>query len=477
MPGPFRQWRGAASFVDGWLNQDREQQKMQLEFLESIAKTAATTQDISGRQAQERRAESLFPGQMTQQGLTTDQMAFANREAEAKFPGEMTQQGYETEQMGFETETMQRSSEQQAELDALILDKFGLPSYEVFKYYVDAGKLDELNRMSEEMRRLNAPELEAELGVVQKQQTLEQAQAYGGRRGPESAGIAQAIKDEYDRGLAERRLRGGLAGATAKSEIEQLQLAPELIRAQIYQSNMAAKAALARTSQTPAGKDDLKRQAFIDVYGGPEGLKRYANSVVYGAQQEAGQVMTMPQIQSSIEEIELAIWRLEQPNTTDPMATAMLAVIMESNPRMFGDVSDKDTEELTKDEIKALLKPRLDALNILHAEADPEGRSYMDLTGGKAATGEPTYSVKDIDAAIGILASEGTDTASFSSNQSAGNSKNYLLKIMKGYRPDQWEAVHQTNRPMFISRSSEQDWNATLEVIRQLAGNAGGGQQ
>jgi hypothetical protein len=452
---------------------------MQLEFLESIASTAGKAQDIRGRQAQERRAEALFPGQMTQQGLTTDQMAFANREAEAFYPGELEQQGFKTEQMGLETQTMQRSSEQQAELDALILDKFGLPSYEVFKYYVDAGKLDELNRMSDEMRRLNAPELEAELGVVQKQQALEQAQAYGGRRGPESAGIAQAITDEYTRGLAERRLRSGLASATVRSEIEQLHLAPELTRAQIYQSEMAAKTALARASQTPAGKEDLKRQAFIDVYG-PEGLKRYANSVVYGAQQEAGQRMTMPQIQSNIEEIELAIWRLEQPNTTDPMATAMLAVIMESNPRMFGDVSEKETEELTKDEIKALLMPRLEALNILHAEADPEGRSYMDLTEGKAATGgiaEPTYSVKDIDAAIGILASEGTDTASFSSRQSAGNSKNYLLKIMKGYRPDQWEVVHQTNRPMFITRSSEQDWNATLEVIRELAGNAGGGQQ
>jgi len=136
-----------------------------------------------------------------------------------------------------------------------------------------------------------------------------------------------------------------------------------------------------------------------------------------------------------------------------------------------------------------LLMPRFTALDILHSDADPEGRSYLDLATGQATLGQagvgqtaqPQFSVRDIDAAIGAMSSAGTGITSFTSPQVGNNSKGYLLKIMQSYKPDQWEVVHQVNRPDFVQRASEQDWNAILDIIRTMSsqapqGSAGGNQ-
>lgn len=466
MPGAFSQSRGAASFINAFLDQDEVEQRSQLDFLKTIAGSATTAQDIRTSQASGRRAEALFPGQLEQQGLTTERMELSNVGS------------------GFANRQLARTEEQQIELDAIIMEKFGYPSFDVFLKAVDSGELDLRQRGIAERGRLGAPEAEAGLGVLQTQQTLQQAQAFGAGEGPANVGVTQAVEADRARGLAQQRLGSDLTKETVTAEVEAQRLAPALTRSEIFKNQAAAEASRLRGKSAATQKSDIERQAFIGIYGPEEGPIRYANKIVYGAEQEAGQRLTLTEIQRNISEIEQAIFRLELPETTDPMAVAMLAIIQQSNPQMFGDVSDEETAALTKDEIKALLMPRLEALDILHSEADPEGRGYLELTGvvppgqvgrsqaGGARTGQPTYTTRDIDAAIGSLSSSGAGTTSFSSPQTANNSKNYLLKIMQSGSPDQWEVIHQVNRPEFIQRASEQDWNAVLEIIRQLSQQA-----
>lgn len=466
MPGPFRQWRGAAAFINGWLDQDRAQQEMQLEFLESMVSTASTAEDIRGRQATERRAQALFPG-------------------------ELQQQQYQTTQMGIETQGMQRSAEQQAELDAIIADKFGLPSYEVFKYYVDAGKLEELKRMSEARRGLNVPEAEATLQSEQAQRDITAAQqeqarmgAYGGAGGPRAAGTAAALEQQYQRQLQQNRINLRTPQTQAQTEQEMFQLQPREARANIYATRKSAEAAMTRAQTPSVQREDIRRRAYMDLASTPEeGMKRWAEDIIYGAQVEAGRRMSMPQIQDNIEAIEMAIWRLEQPETTDAMATAMFGILMETNPTMFSGIKAGDAEQMTKDEIKELLMPRLLALNTLHKEADPPGRSYFELTEvegedkGEQFTQQapPVFTMSHINTARDHLNTLGTNITGFSDDDIQRYSKNYLLKILNRYLPYQWEVIHQANKEPFLNRATEQDWQAVLETIRQLESEYGVG--
>jgi len=464
MPGPFSSSRGLASFINGWLDQDQTEQRSQLEFLKTIAGTAATASDIGVSQAANRRAEVLFPGQVEQQGLTTQQMQLSN------------------EGLGFANRQLARTEEEQAELDAIIFDRTGYPTFGVLMQAIESGDLQLREKGIAERGRLNAPEIEAGLGVLQNQQALEQGRAFGAGQGPRNVGTTQAIEADRASGLAQARRGSDLTKETVKAEVEAQRLLPAVTRSEILRNEAAATASGLKGKSAATQKSDLERQAFIDLHGPIEGPIRYANTIVYGSQEAAGQRLGLTEIQRSIGEIEMAIFRLEAPETTDQMALVMFSIIQKSNPEMFGDVNEEETDNLTKDEIKALLMPRFEALNVLHSEADPEGRSYLDLSGGQGAPGQaqpgqtaPT--IRDIDAAIGAMSSAGTGATAFSSPQMASNSKNYLLKVMQSGSPDQWEVIHQVNRPTFVQKSSEQDWNAVLDIIRQLSQQAPQGNQ
>jgi hypothetical protein len=374
----------------------------------------------------------------------------------------------------------------QSELDALIQEKFNLPSYEVFDFYVKSGELESLRRRGEEARRLNLPETQAGLETIQSQQGLETAQAYGQLRGPEQAGFGQALTDDFNRQMAERRARGDLGSLTYEAQRQEQILAPAVTRSEI-----ALRQAQAQKAVSPAvqeAKQDM--EAFLALYGPEQGPIEWAQNRVTGLRTKAGELPEMPQVQAQIQELALAITNIMDPGIADPMAAGIFALVAEKNPGMFGKVKKEDAQTMTREEIAGLLIGRFKALDKLHKLVHPDKLSYLETTndsalaqilgrqtGGPVAdlSGKRAYSNTDIDAAIGSLTSVGTGFINFTSPEIGALSKRYLLnQIIQKYEPRQWEVALQANRPGFIQRSSEQDFNAAVDIIREMYRSAGG---
>jgi hypothetical protein len=239
-----------------------------------------------------------------------------------------------------------------------------------------------------------------------------------------------------------------------------------------------------RRFEGPTGDDERLLESLISTHGEIEGRKRFYETIILGHNIKIGRVPEITDIQRGLSDIEMAMFDLESPETTDALANVAMASIIKNNPAMFGTTNPEEQKGKSKEEIIQILKPMFNYWNTLHTELDPQGRSYTEIasapvrpgrasaiggTPGPGGAGTTTaFGKQDIDRVMNELVTTKTIEPFTSPEKMQGASK-YLENLMGKNEPRQWEAIHHAQKSRFLQQGwNESEWESTLWAIRAM---------
>lgn len=431
MPDPMQKWIGAASFIEGWLGQDEAEQDRQLDYLESLSTVATRAEGIRGAQADTRRAEALFPGQVQQQKLTTTQM-------------------------GIQTRGMQRSEEMTASLDDLIQKEYGLPSYEIFKSFVDAGATEVLNRFNQATLAGRTPEQKAELEGVKTGIELRTEKAVAAGQAPEAeAALREQTaflgeeKTDYERTVLDLKKTAKMPALLVDTEKALMELEPLGKKIDMFSTYAMAKARMGALSRTPLGQEQLARDMFAR-----KGLD-YDSYRIREVLTEAKEIIPKQSLMENIFSAERARLDLIAAEGDIEMGEAIMLMQMQKNPDMakaLGPLLSSKPQDM-----KDLVEPLNKYINANKTLLWEQHHLSYDRLGER----ELQFGEADLNEVIGGMLQ---DFPGFNDEHSA-DIRNFLVNMINGLDPMHWDSAMQRHRAGLVQRWSQEDWFAAKQVL------------
>jgi len=431
------QWVGPAAFIDGWLNQDPVEQKLQMDQLEGITSSAGRLTQIQGMQATERRTEAMFPGQ---QQLQQQDIARG----------------------GFEIEGLEREEELQQELDVLAKQHLGM-SFKAYQMLSAAGDQQFANLIRESRTAEGVPGLTGtvESGKLKSEVATQEAEKrvdLPRRRAEATAqeAVTSTATNQYQQLLSGARIDVGMHDILVNTEAHLARLAPFAKVMDIHQSYASAVRDMGAYRDTPAGKEQAMRMAW-NASGLSSQFGSFDDYLVRDMLRKNGDWQKPGELTDNIQAALGLQVNLMRGDASDAAVQGWLMANAKDNPELLMSI------QMEKNNKEGMLQGINRYINVNKNLLQLQGIDYDAL-----ADRERNYTETDIERIIGAMAGDPSrrgKVVGFRTDK-PDNVKRFLARLMNEMDAGQWEKALTLNRAALVDTYSQEDWQFMMDIVR-----------